>query len=421
VLEESLPLDESDRAYDDLVEAARTAEVVLIGEASHGTHEFYRERADLTRRLIEEAGFDAVVVEADWPQAERVDRYVRGAGEDTTADGALGGFREFPIWMWRNEVVAEFVDWLRERNERSGQEPHVGFHGMDLYSLRESADAVVAYLERVDPAAAERARDRYACFGAYEQPEAYGRDAARTDDEACARAAEEQLAELEQLAAGLPPTERREAFSAARNAAVVRGAEAYYRTLFTGEESTWNLRDRHMFETLEALREQLTAEGRSGRLVVWAHNTHVGDARATAMAEQGELSVGQLVRERYEGRTLTIGFTTYSGTVTAARQWGGEPEQRNVRRALNESYEALFHRATEGPRPDDLVLDLRPEAPLANALDDPRLERAIGVLYRPETERGSHYFEATLPEQFDVVIHVDQTTAVQPLDEMDGG
>ncbi len=416
IVDEAIPLRGNDDDYDELLAWAADAEVVLIGEASHGTHEFYRERAEITQRLIAEASFDAVVVEAAWPHAYRVDRYVRGRGQDRTAEQALAGFRQFPTWMWRNDVVAGFAEWLRDHNAAAGRADDAGFYGMDVYSLLESIDEVVAVLDQIDPDAAQRARDRYACFAGHDEAEAYGRAVAGDQDRSCADVAEAQLEEVERLAASARGDDREVAFSAARNAAAVRGAEAYFRTAYAGGESSWNLRDRHMFATLEALRDHLGSAGRPARLIVWAHNTHVGDARATEMARRGELNVGQLAREAFSGRTLTIGFTTYTGTVTAAREWGGAGERRTVLRALNESFEALFHEAAAGPRPDDMLLDLRPGGPLASALDEPRLERAIGVLYLPETERFSHYFQAKLPEQFDAVIHVDTTTALRELD-----
>ena len=404
--------------YDRIVELAGDAQFVLIGEASHGTHEFYDIRAALTRRLIEEKGFRVVALEADWPDMLRVHRYVRGVGEDTSANAALGGFTRFPQWMWRNSVMLEFVEWAREWNSRLANErSQVGLFGMDLYSLHASIDAVLGYLAKTDPEAAARARQRYACFEHFgEDPQMYGYAASTGVAETCEQAVIEQLIELrrkyDETEARGGEREAEELFYAEQNARLVRNAERYYRSMFRGRASSWNLRDSHMAETLNALVTRL--DSGQTKVVVWAHNSHLGDARATEMGERGEHNVGQLVRERAGGgEAFLIGFSTYSGSVTAARDWGGDAEQRRVRPGLSGSYEELFHK-TELPR---FWLNLRELNRATNMLKKARLQRAIGVIYAPATERWSHYFHARLPEQFDVIIHLDETTALQPLEK----
>ena len=391
------------------------AQLVLIGEASHGTQEFYETRAALTRRLIAERGFTAVAAEADWPDALRVNRYVRGKGSDTTSNEALSEFHRFPRWMWRNTVVREFVEWLREHNRRS--ETPAGFYGLDLYSLHASIEAVLTYLDQVDQESAARARARYSCFDHFGQdPQVYGYATASGIMEPCEDEVVAQLVELQQEAGGLASEsqDRDEAFFAVQNARLVRNAESYYRAMFSGRVPSWNLRDGHMAETLEALRVHLRPKTGAPKIVVWAHNSHLGDARATAMAAEGELNLGQLVRERHGREAYLLGFTTHHGTVTAASNWDEPAQQRTVRPALAGSYEALLHEAATPAMPD-FLLSLRDPAVTAS-LRPARLERAIGVIYRPETERLSHYFLADMPAQFDAVIHLDRTSALTPLD-----
>lgn len=416
---EAQPLSGDADDYDGLLDLIGDASVVLIGEASHGTHEFYRERARITRRLIEERGFGGVAVEADWPDAYRVNRYVHGAPEDADAEEALRGFRRFPTWMWRNAEVLDFVGWLRAHNDRQGTGGAAGFYGLDLYSLYASIAEVIAYLERVDPPAAERARERYACLEHFGGEQIYGRAVSLGISESCRRGVIAELTELRQSADaylrrdGIAAED--EQFYAEQNAGLVASAEEYYRSMFGDQASSWNLRDRHMAETLARLRAHLERHGDPARIVVWEHNSHVGDARLTEMGGRGELNVGQLARERWPEEVALVGFTTYSGTVTAASAWDAPAERKRVRPALPESYEALFHETGE-PR---FLLDLV-SGEAAEALRRPRLERAIGVIYRPETERMSHYFSARLAGQFDAVIHIDETRAVEPLERTSG-
>ena len=390
----------------------------LLGEASHGTDEFYRERAEITKRLIAEHGFAAVAVEADWPDALRIDRYVRGEPGDATARDALADFRRFPTWMWRNRVVLEFVEWLRAHNSALPVERRTGFYGIDLYSLFTSIDAVLAYLDRTDPQAAQRARERYACFDHFHQDsQAYAYAARFGLSASCEHEVVVQLQELVAArgrdAERAAPVDATARFQAEQNARLVRNAEAYYRTMFSGRVSSWNLRDRHMVEMLEALHDHLAAGRREPpRIAVWAHNSHLGDASATEMGDSGEWNVGQLVRERHGAAAALVGFSTHHGTVTAANDWDAPHEQMRVRPGLEGSFEALFHRVGIAR----FCLVLRGNAALAGALAAPRLQRAIGVIYRPETERQSHYFATRLPDQFDAIVHIDQTRGVEPLD-----
>lgn len=398
---------------EELIGLVGDARFVLIGEASHGTHEFYAARAQMTRRLIEELGFDAVAVEADWPDAYRVNRYVRGTGDDTSAEAALSGFERFPQWMWRNTVVADFTEWLRSYN--TTHRTPVGFYGLDLYSMRRSVDEVINYLQQRDPAAAQRARNRYGCFDHFADEQRYGYAAAFGAGESCEDEVVQQLADLAGLDLdlvrrdGMAETDER--FYARQNARLVKAAEEYYRAMFRGHISSWNLRDRHMMETLRELADQLDGGTASSRIIVWAHNSHLGDARATELADAGELNLGQLVREAYPGECCSIGFTTYSGSVTAADNWGGPAKTMQVRPALPGSVEALFHEADCG----DFFLRGRTGREPTAMPQTPLLQRAIGVIYRPQTERQSHYFLARPADQFDALVHIDTTSAVQQL------
>jgi erythromycin esterase-like protein len=415
------PITGSAHDYDSLLELIGHAQVVLLGEASHGTHEFYRERARITQRLIEEEGFSAVAVEADWPDAYRVNRWVRGASQDRTALHALAGFERFPRWMWRNRDVLAFVTWLHHHNETLPEGRRIGFYGLDLYSLFASMEEVVRFLEKVDPDAAARARYRYSCFDAFgEDTQAYGYAAEFGVSRSCQDQAVQQLMELQRRAAELAKRDgmvsEDELFYAEQNARLVKNAEEYYRSMFRGRVESWNLRDRHMSETLEALIAHLARTKSPARVVVWEHNSHIGDARATAMGEMGEWNVGQLARERFGDDAVLIGFTTYQGTVTAASDWDAPAERKRVRAGLAGSFEALFHTVGKA----HFLLPMRGDERLSEALGETRLERAIGVIYRPESERVSHYFEARLPQQFDAVIHFDETRAVEPLDRTPG-
>ncbi|RKG68428.1 erythromycin esterase family protein [Corallococcus sp. CA054B] len=415
------PLQGTREDFGPLMDLVGDATCVLIGEATHGTHEFYRLRALLTRRLIEERGFNAVAVEADWPDAYRINRYVRAMGTDADAVESLSDFQRFPAWMWRNADVLDFAGWLRTHNDRHSAREKVGFYGLDLYSLHASMGAVLKYLDRTDPEAAKRARYRYACFEHFgEDPKDYGHATSLGLSEDCERQVVDQLRELQREREALL---RRDGFiaedsqfEAEQNARVVQNAEEYYRSMFHGRISSWNLRDTHMADTLDALMGFLKRRLGAARIVVWAHNSHVGDARATQMGESGEVNLGQLTRQRHPRATRLIGFSTYRGTVTAASNWGGTAERKQVRHGLAGSCESLFHQVGL----PGFLLDLRELGEAAGALRERRLQRAIGVIYRPETERRSHYFHTRLPEQFDAMLHIDETRALEPLERTAG-
>jgi erythromycin esterase-like protein len=402
--------------FDPLIEAIGDAQVVMIGEASHGTQEFYEARAELTKALITRKDFNLVAVEADWPDAYRANRWVRHASSDPDAVAALGDFTRFPRWMWRNTAVVAFLTWLHGHNATRDWEARAGFYGLDLYSLHRSIDAVLTYLRKVDPEAAERARFRYSCFDAFgEEPQSYGYAATLGLSRTCERDVVAQLLEMRRRAAEYASRDGRIAaddfFFAEQNARLVRNAEEYYRAMFAGQVESWNLRDTHMMQTLEALLTHTTQTSGHARAVVWAHNSHLGDARATQMGDRGELNLGQLVRQRFGGAARSIGLTTHTGTVTAASNWDEPAQRMRVRPSIANSYERLFH---------DVGLDrfllLLDDPDVADVLMTPRLERAIGVIYRPDTERASHYFRARLPRQFDAVMHIDVTTALEPLE-----
>jgi erythromycin esterase-like protein len=413
-----LPLDAAGYAYDRLLDRIGDARFVLLGEATHGTHEFYRERAILTERLILEKGFDAVAVEADWPDARRAHEFIRGAGSDETPEDALRGFQRFPKWMWRNHDVKELLGWMRLHA------PEVGFYGLDLYGLHASIAAVVAWLDDVDPRAARRARERYACFDKFGHDTdtfTYGVELGPS----CADEVREQLLETRALlrdharyvpVGGADDWSER-LFDVDVNVALVAAAEAYYRSMALGGVATWNLRDRQMAATVSTVAEHLEHRlGRPARVVVWEHNSHLGDARATEMSVEGEINVGQLLRERHGADTFSVGFTTYDGMVTAAPDWGAAAARVAVRPAIADSHELLLHLAVTEVGEDSVVVMPDREGRLPDLLRAERLERAIGVVYRPRTERISHWFRARLAEQFDAVIHVDRSSAVEPLE-----
>jgi erythromycin esterase-like protein len=408
----AIPLTFESPDYDPLMHWIGDRRMVLIGEASHGTHDFYRERIRITRRLIEEKQFNIVAIEGDWPDAYRVHRFARGTGADATAQEALGDFTRFPAWMWRNMDVLAFVDWLHQHNQTlPRRQDRVGFYGLDLYSLHASMQAVLNYLDKVDAEAAVRARYRYACFEHFgEDLQAYGYAANFGLTKNCEDEAVSQLVEMRRRGAELASRDGRlepdDYFFAEQNARIVQNAERYYRAMFAGHAESWNIRDRHMAEMLELLMENR----KDARIVVWAHNSHLGDARATEMSAREEINLGQLTRERFGHEAFLLGFTTYSGEVTATSQWDGPAERKRVRPALEKSYEELFHRT----RIDNFLLRLH--GAVAEALDESLLERAIGVIYLPQSERVSHYFRCRLPRQFDAVIHIDRTRALIPLE-----
>lgn len=404
----------TDETLDDLAEAVSDAAYVLLGEASHGTAEFYRVRARLTARLVRDHGFDFVAVEGDWPDCYEVNRYVKGFSDVESARAVLDAYDRWPTWMWANWEVVEFAEWLRAENDVRPAGERVGFYGMDVYSLFDSMRAVVDYLEGLDPAEADRAREAYACFDPYaEDPQAYAQSL-RLVPERCADEVVEILADLRRSAPRYEAANRDAYFDAEQNALVAKNAETYYRTMIRGSVESWNVRDRHMVSTLERLREhyEATPEDSDPKAVVWAHNTHVGDARATDMARRGEVNVGQLLRETVGANDVAIvGFGTHRGTVVASDRWGAQMERLPVPRAESGSYEDVFHRAGVG---DVLVRFDETHRGADDPLADPRGHRAIGVVYHPERERGN-YVPTVLPDRYDAFVYLEETEAVHPL------
>ncbi|KAA2235005.1 erythromycin esterase family protein [Salinarimonas soli] len=404
---EPLP-DPSEEAFAAAFDRFGDAKVVLLGEASHGTSEFYRARAAITRRLVERHGFTILAVESDWPDAAFLDRYVRdGADEPFPAEA----FTRFPRWMWRNEEVVDLLAWLKQWNGGQAPEARVEVRGLDVYSLGHSMQAVLDYLDGVDRDAAQTARERFGCLSPwFAAPERYGREVAFGRKHPCEDKVAEILHDLLGQRMAYGERDGESFFDAAQNARIVRAAEQYYRIMYRGAVESWNLRDRHMFDTLQRLLEH---RGPEAKAVVWAHNSHIGNAAATGMGWEGEFNIGELCRKAYRDDVVLVGFSTDRGTVAAASDWDGPMEIKRVRPAREDSHEALF-RAAGHPR---ALTVLRGEGrrELSEALAEPRLERAIGVIYRPETERQSHYFEAVLPEQFDAMVWFEETRAVTAL------
>lgn len=397
-----------DEGFGAMFDALADARLVLLGEASHGTAEFYRARAAITRHLIERHGFSIVAVEADWPDAATIDAYVRERPAPPI-DGPA--FSRFPTWMWRNTDVAAFIGWLRQWNAGRPADGQAGFHGLDLYNMAGAISAVLAYLDRTDSQAAREARDRYGCIMPWaDQPEAYGHLAASAGFAVCEQPVVEMLCALH--ARQMACLEDCEALrDATANARLIANAEAYYRAAYWGSTESWNLRDTHMFETLCAL---LDAKGPDAKAVVWAHNSHIGDVSRTEKGwTRGQLSLGQLCRERFGTDAALVGFGTHGGTVACASDWDEPMEVKQLLPSRLHSYERIMHDSGI----DRFLLDLRSgfhdEARIG--LHEPRLQRFVGVIYRPETERWSHYYSCRLPEQFDFYLWFDQTQAVMPL------
>jgi protein-L-isoaspartate(D-aspartate) O-methyltransferase len=404
------PLPElDDPAFGAMFDRFASTRVVLLGEATHGTSEFYRARAQITRRLIERYGFNIVAVEADWPDAARIDRYVRHKAMHV---GSGPAFRRFPQWMWRNVEVANFVDWLRAHNAALHPDNHAGFFGLDIYNMNASIAAVIEYLDRFDPEAAAVARERYGCLTPWQRdPATYGRAALTTGYAKCERPVLLALRDLLDKQLEYEAQDRDSFLDAAQNARLVASAERYYRAMYYATAESWNLRDRHMFDTLNHLMEW---RGADAKAVVWAHNSHIGNAAATDMGRaRDEINIGQLCREKFGDDAALIGFGTDRGTVAAADDWDGPMKVKTVRPAHSESYEYLCRDA--GIR--RFLLDLRKgqREEVRSVLMPARLERAIGVIYRPETELASHYFDAHLPAQFDGYVWFEETRAVKPL------
>jgi protein-L-isoaspartate(D-aspartate) O-methyltransferase len=400
---------------DPLLDRIGRADIVLIGEASHGTSEFYKLRSRITRDLIVKKNFNFVAIEGDWPDAARIDHFVR---HFDTPPSEWTAFARFPTWMWRNSDVREFVDWLRIHNTDKSPGKRVAFRGLDLYSLYSSIRSILKYLDEVDPAAAQLARQRYGCLTPWQaDPATYGRAALSGSYRSCEREVVRMLRDLSTKHREYAEHDGERFLDAVQNARLVANAERYYRVMYYGSRESWNLRDSYMFETFKILRD---FHWPANKAIIWAHNSHIGDAAATEMSSRGEFNIGHLCRKEFGDRVYSIGFGTDNGTVAAASDWDGPMEVKSVRPSLVDSYERLCHET----RLPGFMLGLRDSESesLIQGLLKPRLERAIGVIYRPETELASHYFHAVLPKQFDEYIWIDTTQAVQPFDtaELEG-
>jgi erythromycin esterase-like protein len=407
--------------YSKIADLIGDARIVLMGEASHGTMEFYRARAALSEYLIKEKGFQAIAIEGDWTSACAVHHYCQGSGNRDHAKIALESCKSFPAWMWRNTIMLQFIQRLRRYNDQfASKADKIAFYGLDLYCLNEAAKAVINYLKQNHPEAAPKAILRYACFEhTQNNPQLYSYLLEKHTTDSCIREVTTQLLEtqclaFQKLSANADIHKREKQFYATQNARIVKNAEHYYRSLFEPHYVTWNIRDQHMVDTLENIISHLEGNtGNPAKVIVWAHNSHIGDARATEMSERQEINLGQLVRERFDMSSFLLGFSTGEGTVTAASEWDGEASYKEVTAPLQGSYEWLFQQLTE----QNFLLNLREENQLTHLLKIPQLQRAIGVIYRPETERTSHYYFSRLSYQFDAIVHFNKTRALVPLDK----
>jgi erythromycin esterase len=402
---------ESERDLNPLIDMIGDARFVLLGEASHGTSEFYTWRTEISKRLIAERGFSFVGVEGDWPDCYRVNRYVKALPD--SGDGAeqvLHAFERWPTWMWANREVIALAEWMRSYNARRPSDRQAGFYGLDVYSLWDSMRAVMQYLERVDPGFAAAARRAYNCFEPYaEDVQEYARATAivptSCEDEAVA-----VLRELRSKAPQFKEDGRDTFFNAEQNALVAQNAERYYRTMVRGGPGSWNVRDHHMVETLERL---MTHHGPNAKAIIWEHNTHVGDARFTDMARAGMVNVGQLVRQGHDREgVVLVGFGTHRGTVIAAEEWGAPMERMPVPHARGGSFESAMHIAAVG---DALLTFNGRDDGAVRGLDEPIGHRAIGVVYDPDHERWGNYVPTIVPRRYDAFLYIDETRAVDPL------
>lgn len=400
-----------------LSNAIGDARIVLMGEATHGTTEFYQARMLLSEYLIREKGFQAIAIEGDWASAYPVYAYLQGKGRTTRPENSLTAFKRFPEWMWRNTTVLELIENLRRYNDEiSAPSQKTGFYGLDLYCLNESMQSVIDYFKIHQPDAVHKVMENYACFDHINiEPQLYSYLIEQNLKHSCVKEVTTQLLEIQRLAFQQIDHEtegNEQLFYALQNARVIKNAENYYRSMFEPHHVTWNIRDMHMADTLQNIMSHLeNNSGKPAKIIVWAHNSHVGDARATEMSGQQEVNLGQLVRERFNSISFSLGFSTAEGTVMAASEWDGPGWQKKINAPIHGSCEWFFHALNE----KNFILNLREDTELTHLLKVPLLQRAIGVIYRPETERLSHYFFSRLPYQFDAIVNLDKTTALTPL------
>jgi erythromycin esterase-like protein len=419
--EERIPIDLANKdTLDIILNQIGQARIVLMGEASHGTEEFYLTRMALSKLLIQTKGFHAIAIEGDWPSAFSVHRYIQDPENETTKLDALNAFKRFPDWMWRNTAMANFIDWMKDHNNHTSDPLHkIGFYGLDLYSLHDSITSIICYLKKHQPTLVDQAIHRYGCFDHVAvDPQMYGYLVNQSIKKACIKEVTDAFLELQHEALyqmnqkNLSEQLDESLYYATQNARLVKNAEEYYRAMFEPRAISWNIRDQHMAQTLSNLITHIeTKLNVPAKIIVWAHNSHIGDARATEMNDRGETNLGQIVREQYDTASYSLGFSTYNGTVRAASKWDGKSEIKEVIPALRGSYESVFHDASC----PNFFLNLRHESHLIHLLKQPMLQRAIGVIYLPKTERLSHYYFSRLPYQFDGIIHLDHTSALTSL------
>lgn len=393
-----------------LLDRIGDAQIVLLGEASHGTSEFYRMRTKISQALIKHKGFNFIAAEADWPDASLVNRYIYHEKEKSLAM-TESAFTRFPVWMWRNEEFLEFVEWLRAYNQSQDCQKQIEFFGLDIYSLYRSMAIVIEQLDTVDPELGRMARRHYGCLAPWEEELShYGAAFLSKHHKGCEKEVLMVLNEIFTKQMRDHTFTPRGFLNAIQNARLVANAERYYRTMYSSMYSSWNLRDEHMFETLQLL---LGFKGKDAKCIVWAHNSHIGNAAATDMKTKGEFNIGQLCRGKFGEDIYSIGFGTHEGSVAAASEWNGPMQIKQVRPSIEGSYENIFH-TTHIPA---FLLPLRQQhqQKVRELLEAPHFERAIGVIYRPENEFWSHYFSASLPNQFDEYIWFDKTRAIMPL------
>jgi erythromycin esterase-like protein len=411
ISEAATPISGGDQDYAAIMAATQNVRRFMLGESTHGTSEFYRERGRLTEQLIQTHGANAVAIEGDWSPTWRVNLYVRGLSGDRKAAEALRGFTNFPQWMWPNADFADFIERLRASNLSKPEAQRVGVYGMDLYDIFNAADSVLAYLRTRDLNAATRAEKLYRCFRPYKRStSAYG-EATVGGRTSCQKEAEAVTGIVATIRRPSEPRAAEEHFAAVRAAASVKAGEEYFRVAYGGSLA-WNARDRSMERTVEDIAAHAEAQtGRPGKVVIWSHNSHTGDARATDMRNRGELNLGQLMRERHGDAAFLVGYFAHGGTVCAAPGWDERGRTYEMRPAIPGSHAALL-RASGTPA---FSLLIRGNKELVRLLEAPLEQRAIGVVYRPDSERQSHYFRASLSSQFDAVVYFNRSTAVTPL------
>jgi erythromycin esterase-like protein len=400
---------------DALMEKIGDARIVMLGEASHGTHEYYIWRARLSKRLIEEKGFNFIAVEGDWPDCYRVNRYVKNlSGSGSSAPEVLQCFNRWPTWMWANWEIVSLVEWMHKHNRNKPLNERAGFYGLDVYSLWESLDELKKYLVHKDPETYQVAENAFKCFEPY-SPE--GQAYARASYRSPISCEDEVIDLLSEVRRKMPlyNTDPEAVFNAEQNAMVTADAEKYYRTMVRGNALSWNVRDQHMYDTLDRL---LKFHGKGAKAIVWEHNTHIGDARATDMREEEMFNIGELARKGYGDKdTFLIGFGSFSGEVVAARKWSGEMQRMPLPAAEKNSWEDILHKTGI-----DNMLLLSDDLAGISPFRSPVKHRAVGVVYHPELERMGNYVPSVIPERYDAFMYIDKTKGVHPLHiKPDGG